>query len=525
MGKTLNKIIFIIGFIFGIGCAFSFAAPACAFAAVCEVTTSDGQTVGFDTFNQGWAYTCYKSSSNKNTTTVFKLLSDWESWTSKGKHSMNGSNYSHSKYDLGVDVKRKDVPGLDDSKSKVDCFDDGFIWVPHDKSITIDLNGHNINRQRGNDQTDDGEVINVSSGAVLTIKDSNPNRQQTLYGYDVKGGAIMGGASEDGAGGIHIKNKATLIVEGCNICGNQTNDHGGAIKLEGKKSKLVMNNSTVFANKTRDAKSNTNGGAIYCDGGTATITKTTFIGNESEDYGGAIFSDEGNVNLTVTNCVFQNNYCRDSGGAIYMDAGKLEMSECEFLGNSSGDDGGGIYIDGEEGTVIRNCQFKSNYAKDSGGAIYVYDDYVSLLDCIIKNNSAGKDGGGIYVDGKYRISIQGVMEVCDNTASHGRADDLYLEDAKENATVYSGGLMDGSKVGIRTGGDDPKLKNVTKQEVEEYFFTNSGSFSSTKNSEKNESYYASVFAIGNRFVIVLVTILVAAFLVAGAVVVRRIRSR
>ena len=524
MEKKLLKTIAIISFVFGISCAFSFMTPVSAWAAVCEVTTSDGKTAQFDTCNQGWAYACYKSSENANNPTVFKLLTDWKSWTSKGKHSMNGSNYKHSKYDLGVDVERRHVPGLDGSKSKVDCFDNGYIWVPKNKKITIDLNGYNIDRQRGNDQSDHGEVICVEKGASLTLIDSNPKRYQNLCGYYTLGGAITGGANKNGGGGIHVRDNATLIVEGCNICGNQTNDDGGGIKLQGSKSRLIMNNSNVFANKTRNAKSDTDGGGIYCNHGTATITNTRFEGNESEDYGGAIYANNADVNLSVTNCIFVKNYCKDDGGAVYMDAGKLTMNDCLFYDNSAGDDGGAVYIDGQEGSVIRNCTFMSNRAKDSAGAFYVCDDNVFLIDCNIKNNSCGSTGGGIYVKGKYRISIQGVMEVCNNTGSGGRADDLYLEDSKQDATVYSGGLMDGSKVGVRTGGKDPALKNVTQQEVDEYFFTNSGSFSTSKQSEKNESYYATVFGNENA-IIIAVFVILWAIAIFGGLRVRRSRIR
>ena len=524
MEKTIKRTLTLISFIFGIACMAAFASPVSARAAVCEVTTYDGQKAEFDTFNQGWAYACYKSTTDANKPTTFKLLSDWKSWTSKGKHSMNGSSYKHSKFDLGVDVERRHVPGLDGSKSKVDCFDDGHIWVPDKKIITIDLNGYNIDRQRGNDQDDDGEVINVAPKAVLTLNDSNPDREQFLCGYYTLGGAITGGASKDGAGGIHIKDGATLIAEGVNICGNQTNDDGGGIKLAGSKSKLIMNNCEMFGNKTRNAKGDTDGGAIYFNGGTAIITNTRFTSNESEDYGGAIHSDEGNVKLTIENCVFEKNYCKDDGGAIYMDAGKLTMSDCTFYRNSAGDDGGAVYIDGKEGTVIRNCTIDDNNAKDSAGGLYVCDDNVFLIDSKISYNSCGTTGGGIYVKGKYRISIQGVMQVYKNTGSGGRADDLYLEDSKENATVYSGGLMDGSTVGIRTGGKDPELRNVTKQEVDEYFFANEGTFSTSKQSETNESYYASVFATGNIYVMMMVFIAAAAFFVIGAVIVKKAKG-
>ena len=467
---------------------------AVSLAACCEVTNRWGEKKYYNTFSEGWCYVLH--SANPTEMTTIKLLANWEASKSKTSIKARGSKYSIGKYNLGTDLQRRHVEGLDNSKSEVDGFSGGHMNVPGGKLITIDLNGFNIDRKRGNDQNDDGEVINVKDGGNLTIIDSNPSVSKNISGVQITGGAILGGASEDGAGGIHIKNGGCVKMIGGNIGCCQTNDHGGAIKVEGETSQLTLDGVTLFKNKTRDAFLNTNGGAIYVDRGKVRIRNCVFNGNESEDYGGAIFADEVNSYIVIEGSKFINNEADDDGGAIYIDRGNLRISGTVFEGNEADDDGGAIYINDEDGTFIRNCTFTRNVADDAAGGLYINDDLVFLVDCDFHDNRAdGYGGGGIYVDSMHDISIQGVMKVYNNKGKKGRADNLFLQHGKASkAYLYSGGLLDGSKIGIRTNQSYTAIKNITQYEYDEFFFSDAGSFKKDNvKAAKEEVYLASVF--------------------------------
>ena len=491
---------------------------AVSLAACCEVRNTSGETKYFNTFSEGWCYVVYTASTDPNRMTTIKLHTNWVASKSKEKVKINGEKYTIGKYNLGSDLKRKHVPGLDSSKSEIDGFSGGHLNVNGGKQITIDLNGFNIDRNRGNNQNDDGELINVSGNAYLRIIDSNPTVTKTIDGVETTGGALMGGASEDGAGCIHIKGGGTVRMEGGNICCNQTNDHGGAFKTDGGGATLILEGVHIFHNKTRDAWANTNGGAIYANGGKIRIKNCIFRENKSEDYGGAVFTDEGNSYVVIEDSQFIGNEAKDDGGAVYVDRGNLKVRNTSFDGNHAGDDGGGVYINDEDGAVIRECTFTGNKAKDAAGGLYINDDDVFLVECDFHGNSAGGyGGGGIYVDSMHRISVQGVMKVYDNTGKDNRRDDLFLQ--KGNVTeahLYSGGLLDGSRVGVRSNKSFTGLKNITQYEYEECFFSDTSTHLRKKNEQaaKDETILASVFTDTEIRMIIFMT----AVILLGAVV-------
>ncbi|MBR6228940.1 MAG: hypothetical protein IKQ97_04315 [Eubacterium sp.] len=498
-------------------------------AACCEVRSIFGETKLYDTFSEGWCYAVHTASTDPLKMTTVKLLANWEASKSKTNIKVRGKKYSIGKYNLGTDLERKHVEGLDNSSSEIDGFSGGHLNVRDGKKITIDLNGFNIDRKRGNDQNDDGELINVSGNAYLRIIDSNPTVAKTIDGVGTTGGALMGGASEDGAGCIHIKDGGSVRMEGGNVCCNQTNDHGGAFKTDGGSAKLFLDGVHVFHNKTRDAFLNTNGGAIYADGGRIRIRNCVFRENKSEDYGGAIFSDEGNSYIVIEDSQFIGNEAKDDGGAVYIDRGSLRVKNTSFDRNKAGDDGGGVYINDEDGAVIRECTFVNNSANDAAGGLYINDDDVFLVECDFHNNYAGGyGGGGIYVDSMHRINVQGIMKVYDNKGKKNRADDLFLQKGKATeAHLYSGGLLDGSKIGVRTNKKFTALKNITQYEFEECFFSDTSDSLVKKNvkSATDETILASVFTDAGTWIMILMTLLILAGAAAGLVYRKRKRRK
>ena len=493
---------------------------AVSHAACCEITNRWGEKRYYNTFSEGWCYAVHAADSNPNTMTTIKLLANWEAPKSKTTIRARGEKYTVGKYNLGTDLKRKHVEGLDNSKSEVDGFSGGHLNVKDGKRYTIDLNGFNIDRRRGNDQHDDGELINVSGGAYLRIIDSNPTVRKYIDGVETTGGCIMGGASEDGAGGIHIKDGGYVYMKGGNLCCNQTDEHGGAIKTDGGSSKLFLDGVHLFRNKTRDSKDNTNGAAIYVNGGRVRIRNCIFRRNESEDYGGAIFSDEADGYIVIEDSQFIGNRANDnSGGAIYIDRGNLKVKNCTFDGNYAKEKGGAIFVEDDDGAVIRECTFINNSCKKHGGAFYADDDDIHFINCDIHNNTAGENGGGVYLDHDADISFQGVMKVYNNKGSGGRADNVYFD---PESRVYSGGLLEGSDIGVRSKKSFKAVKNITQYEYDTFFTPDNGRLTTSIRSVKDETFYASVFADKEVWFIIAMAVVVILLGCVGKLVGRRI---
>ena len=138
---------------------------------------------------------------------------------------------------------------------------DTALCITSGSVLTIDLNGHTIDRRAEENGTADSAVITVLPNAVLTVKDSSPGAS----------GRITGGCSPDGGGIINV---GTLIVEGGCITGNRSTDKGGGI---GNYSLLVMSGGTVTANSA-----DKRGGGIY-NGvkGRMTLVKDAVLGNSA----------------------------------------------------------------------------------------------------------------------------------------------------------------------------------------------------------------------------------------------------
>lgn len=87
-------------------------------------------------------------------------------------------------------------------------------------------------------------------------------------------------------------------------------------------------------------------------------------------YGGGILSyaKTGNINLSVRNCLFKNNYCGSSGGGIYnfgsTATASLSVENCKFFANTTSFSGAAI--EGESGSSgnsivnVKNTEFRAS---------------------------------------------------------------------------------------------------------------------------------------------------------------------
>ena len=165
-----------------------------------------------------------------------------------------------------------------------------------------------------------------------------------------------------------------------NFIGNSTDEYGGAIYNRGTIGNITSNfigNSAKY------------GGAIY-NYISRTIGNITgdFIGN-SASYGGAIYNVGTIGDITGD---FIGNYAADGrGGAIYNDGSTIGNITGDFIGNYAGDGGGAIYNRETIGDITGN--FIGNYAADGhGGAIYNYHGTIGNITGDFIGNSASYGG-------------------------------------------------------------------------------------------------------------------------------------
>ncbi len=126
----------------------------------------------------------------------------------------------------------------------------GYIVVPANANITLDLNGWTLNRNLSS-YTNSGQVIDLIG--TLTITDTS----------DTKDGVITGGYASVGGGiclsGTVSGTNPTLIMEAGTISGNNALDGGGGVFL-GANATFTMSGGKI-ENNSLDRKSE--GGGIY----------------------------------------------------------------------------------------------------------------------------------------------------------------------------------------------------------------------------------------------------------------------
>jgi len=171
-------------------------------------------------------------------------------------------------------------------------------------------------------------------------------------------------------------------------------------------------------NLTLTGGSAIHGGAIYADGSDIFLEDVALLGNVANEYGGAIFVHEGDVELRSVEMTRNTSAGLGlGGGGIYVGVGDvLVMDSTLFDNHAEGwwSNGGAIYVLSGD-ILMKDSSVKENSASWQGGGFYVASGYLELVDSRLEKN-VSVDGGGAYVAGDV-LMIQSLF--IDNGAEAG----------------------------------------------------------------------------------------------------------
>lgn len=329
----------------------------------------------------------------------------------------------------------------------------GADAIVFDSSIvgaTITLNGTalptvaagstlSIGREAGDNGAANSVIIDaggdsriLANQGTLTLNALTLSNGMTLGGMntanDRSGGAIL-----NAAGGV-------LTVNGGSFTGNTADRAGGAIEeASGAASgtTAVSLNGVSFSGNDAGATPG-NGGALHVSGSADVVVDgSTFTGNTAKE-GGALWNNAGT--MTVTDSTFTSNSARGAdadqgGGAIFAEntGGTLTISDSRFGANTAApetDDGesltsgGAILASGTTTLNISNTRIQNNTATRAGGGIEVLAASTTTLNNVsATNNDAGMrpgNGGFLHVTGSATVNVNGGV-FASNTAVEGGA--------------------------------------------------------------------------------------------------------
>ena len=261
--------------------------------------------------------------------------------------------------------------------------------------------------------------------AFLPLNATIVCRYSTLYMYNITS--------------VHISN---LAFVGCSVKGDSiahfdiedtffSGQENSSTALELINSSAVIHNSSFVSNVVGNLKrvellraeyhtfaTVHVGGAVILNQSEGMFIGSIFKENQAE-IGGAIFC-EIDSNITIINCVFEQNYASihshsDSnkcyGGALYCQDGcYLIVENSTFDSNAAFElikstrnanvySGGAIAVVHHARLDVNGCTFHNNEATLNGGAIYIWKSMVSVGNSQFIYNIAGYNGGAIYLEG------------------------------------------------------------------------------------------------------------------------------
>ncbi len=254
------------------------------------------------------------------------------------------------------------------------------------------------------------DTITFSVAGTITLGAPLPNivTAATAGALTINGGGNITISGNNAVRVMWVNGGGNLTLQSLRISnGRTTGSTQGGAGIYNDGGTLTLTNST-FSDNSSTGGSLANGGGIYNNGGTVSATDSTFSYNGAggEDsyfynHGGAIYNNGGS--LIVIRTTFFSNLA-NSGGGIYNTGGWATVISSSFLANSVLYFGGGIYNHTDATLVVTNSRFSANSAAHGGGIANGFGGTMDVTNTTFSANSASTDGGAILNNGTTHLT-------------------------------------------------------------------------------------------------------------------------
>jgi uncharacterized repeat protein (TIGR02543 family) len=288
------------------------------------------------------------------------------------------------------------------------------------------------------------------TGAPLVI---SANKHITLTSSSEEGFFKLIGAS--GVDTINIIDGGLLKLDGVivthanGVMGRGVNISAGCT--------LVMSDGEIVGNTSA------NGGGVYINAGSFTLSGGKISGNAANNVGGGVCNFGGS--FTLLDGIISGNTAT-SGGGVYNNVGNFTMHSGTISDNNA-DCGGGVYNNGN--FILLGGTISDNNAAFDGGGIFLSNGFAELSGSTISGNTASGDGGGVWVDpenlDKLRVINNMIFSNNRTTTACNRAtaqDQVYIENITDPNVTWTAPFTQGyNNYDISNTNGAPLKYNVT----------------------------------------------------------------
>lgn len=255
----------------------------------------------------------------------------------------------------------------------------------------IDFKGYNIYLKK---QGVGDVIVDLAGNARFLHLSHSEDYRSRLEGFIIRNGSAYEGSTAIRVYKAALSMKNTVVEH----CRSTTTC---AVQL--KTGRMKIENCRFFNNMGID------GGAIWAgEGSTLKLYKTVFEGNQATSYGGGVFLNECNAN--ISRCRFLYNYSKYYAGAIRVGGNSnLSIDNTLFRDNFAEDKFSGIYASGTKTLQITNITMVGGFSKNSeinefNGEVFIINSILPGVqrisgNSLIANNNCVTDDWSQYGSG------------------------------------------------------------------------------------------------------------------------------
>jgi parallel beta-helix repeat protein len=162
----------------------------------------------------------------------------------------------------------------------------------------------------------------------------------------------------------------------------------------------VLDGFTISDGQADESNPYYNGGGMYNESSSPTVSNCTFTANVAGLSGGGMYNKS--ASPTMINCTISGNAASHGGGICNDDNSNPALFDCIIEDNLAVINGGGIKNSSNCQPIIVDCTFQRNTTTEDvlnqhgGGGVYSYDSDAIFINCTFYSNSATNYGGGMF---------------------------------------------------------------------------------------------------------------------------------